>query len=288
VPWKVALRASRNVSIAVAVALFTGCGGDDTDTPTDEVSSTTAARDPLTDGTSVDIGGRSLFARCRGTDGPTIVFEAGLTGDQRTWDRVLAAMPSDARVCVYDRTNTGRSETAPKPRTAQDVVDDLDALTTAIGEKPPFVLVGFSFGGIFAQLYAAQHPDDIAGLVLVESNHPDEATQIEAHLTPEQIAIDRAEAESNPEGIDIYASFDEVGAAAPLPSVPLVVVTATGPIDWPPGWDREIFDRLRAEQQADLAARIPGGQHVFADNSGHDVPREQPDVIVDAISRVRN
>ncbi len=132
-------------------------------------------------------------------------------------------------------------------------VDDLEALLGVIEAEPPYVLVGFSMGGIFTQVYAATHPDDVAGLVLVESNHPDEAHQFEAHLTAEQIEADRAAAAANPEGIDILASFDE--AAAPLPDVPLVVVTATeGGADWPPGWDPAVFDRLRAEQQADLAS----------------------------------
>jgi len=106
----------------------------------------------LADGAAVDIGGRTLFARCRGTEGPTILLEAGLNGDQRTWDGVLAAMSPELRVCAYDRANTGRSEGAPKPRTAQDVVDDLDALIEAIGDDPPFILVGFSVGGIFGDV----------------------------------------------------------------------------------------------------------------------------------------
>jgi hypothetical protein len=65
-----------------------------------------------------------------------------------------------------------------------------------------------------------------------------------------------------------------------------VVVTATRGEGWPPGWDPEVFDRLRAEQQADLAGLLPGSIQVFAEGSGHHVPSERPDVVVDAIALV--
>jgi hypothetical protein len=68
--------------------------------------------------------------------------------------------------------------------------------------------------------------------------------------------------------------------------VPLVVITATSSDGWPPGWDPQLFDQLRAEQQADLATRVPGGQQVSANGSGHDVPHDRPDVVVDAINHV--
>jgi pimeloyl-ACP methyl ester carboxylesterase len=234
----------------------------------------------------VDIGGRSLFLDCRGSGQPTVVLEAGLTGDHRTWEQVVPKIRSQARVCTYDRANIGSSQPAPTPRTAADMVDDLNDLLHASGEPPPYLLVGFSFGGLATQLYARSHPDQVAGLVLVESNHPREAEQFEAHLTRAQIAADHAETNSNPEGIDVYTSFEQVRATGRLPHVPLVVVTAGRSDGWPPGWDAALFDRLRAEQQADLAHMVPGGKQVVASNSGHDVPDQQPEVVVDAIRTV--
>jgi pimeloyl-ACP methyl ester carboxylesterase len=271
------------VSFGFAAA---ACGGGAQRAPEGEPSPTASASTaPVAE--PVDIGGRSLFLECQGAGGPTVVLEAGLTGDQRTWDLVIEDLPPDVRACSYDRANIGESDPAPTPRSAQDVVDDLSTLLEAAGEEPPYVLVGFSFGGIFVQLYAADHPEEVTGIVLVESNHPDEARQFERHLTDEQIAEDRAIAQDNPEGIDIYASYDELREAGPLPDVPLIVITASeADAEWPPGWDPELFDRLRAQQQADLASLVPGGRQIIAEDSAHEVPAHRPEVVVDAILEV--
>lgn len=275
----------RRISVALAALLvLAGCGGSDDEAepegPAPETSST------ATTGDLVDVGGRSLYLHCQGSGSPVVVLEAGLAGDSRTWGQVAPEIAADTTVCAYDRANLGQSEPAETPRTAQDMVGDLEALLQAAGQEPPLVLVGFSFGGVVAQMYASTHASDVAGIVLVESNHPDEVKEFEAHLTPAQVREDRAVVQDNAEGVDIYTSFDQARSVVDLPQVPLVVVTAGLPVDWPPGWDQKTFERLRAQEQKDLAAMVPGGRQVVAEASGHDVPNEQPDVVIDAIRDV--
>jgi pimeloyl-ACP methyl ester carboxylesterase len=166
------------------------------------------------------------------------------------------------------------------------MVADLHTLLGKAHEDGPYVLVGFSFGGLISQLYASTYPDDTAGLVLVESNHPDEEDQFEAELTPAQIKRDRQEVNANPEGVDLYASFKQVQTAPDPPDRPLVVITAGKPEDWPPGWDAEVFNRLRAAQQKDLVGLTSDGTQLIAEKSGHDVPLSEPDVIVKGIEMV--
>ena len=273
---------SRRTYVAVAMAcavLLAGCSGDDGEAskkPTPQ-----ASKDRM-----VDVGGRSLHLTCVGSGAPTVVLENGLDGEESTWTDVVRAVKADSRVCTYSRANIPPSDPREGKHTASDSVADLHAALEAAGEKDPYVLVGFSFGGLISQIYAAEHPDEIAGLVLVESNHPDEEDEFEKHLTPEQISEDRTAANANSEGIDVFASFREAQRAGALPHVPLVVVTATAAIDWPPGWDPKVFDRLRAQQQHDLATSVPGGTQVMADQSGHDVPHDQPEIVVSAISTV--
>ena len=269
VPW---------LCLASVAVVLAACGGSST--PRSADSSPARLRG------MVDIGDRSLLLRCRGSGGPTVVLEAGLADDLSTWDTVQESVSARTRVCAYNRANIGVSDAAPKPRTTADMVDDLEHLLAAADEPPPYVLAGFSFGGLVAQQFAATHPDDVAGMVLIESNHPDEQRQFEAHLTRKQIREDRAEVAANPEGADVFSSFDEVRAAGPLPTVPLVVVTAGVPEEWPPGWNPKVFNRLRSKQQADLATLVPGGRQMFARQSGHRVPDEQPEAVVRALNDV--
>jgi len=288
----------RTTLVAVLVGTLVGCGTQPDPTETlaaasaltfasaspSEVPTPTATLAPT--GASVDIGGRSLWMECQGSGSPAVILESGMAGDHRTWERIQPALAETTRVCTYDRAGIALSDPAPTPRTAQDAVDDLHSLLAAGAIEPPYVLVGFSWGGLLTQLYASTYADEIAGLVLVESNHPLEADQFEAQLTPDQIAADRAELLANPEGFDPYASFEEVQAAGDLPRVPLVVVTAGISEGWPSDWDAELFDALRAEQQADLATLVPGGRQVTAENSAHHVPGQAPGVIIEAIESV--
>jgi alpha/beta hydrolase fold len=279
----------RFLVMLVCLVVLAGCAGNDhsgnpTTTPTPAKDTITHAAEPFSG--SVDVGGRSLYLECDGSGSPTVILEAGLTGDHQTWEEVFPGISSSTRVCAYDRANIAPSESAKTPRTTQDMVTDLHALLRAAGEPSPYLLVGFSFGGLVSQLYASEYPDEVAGMVLVESNHPDEVKQFEAHLTPAQIAKDHQFADSNEEGVDVYASFKEVQKAEPLPDIPLVVVTAGRSEGWPPGWDPDVFDRLRAEQQADLANMVPNGQQVIARHSTHEVPLQQPLVVVKAIQTV--
>ena len=287
------------VTSAMLALVLTACAGPagrpgpSTDAPTTPATSVAPSISPssppsvaATDPNSVAIGDRSLWLECTGEGSPTIVLESGLGGDHRTWDRVAPELSATARVCVYDRAGIADSDPAPGTRTAADAVDDLRALLDAAGIAPPYVLVGFSYGGIVTQLHASMYPDDVAGIVLIESNHPLEAAQFAEHLTPEQVELDREMALGNPEGLDVFAGMDEAAAAGPLPDVPLVVVTAGISEGWPPGWDAEALDALRAAQQADLATFTSQGTQVIAESSRHHVPSEEPATIVRAIEQV--
>ena len=273
---------SRQMYAAVAMTcavLMAGCSGDDGDSSREPAHQASKER-------MVDVGGRSLHLTCVGSGAPTIILENGLDGEESTWNDVVPPLRKRSRVCTYSRANIPPSDPRPGTHTAADSAADLDAMLRAAGEKGPYVIVGFSFGGLITQVYAAQHPDQVAGLVLVESNHPDEADQFNRHLTPDQIEEDQTEVNANTERLDVFASFKEAQKSGDLPQVPLVVVTGTKSAGWPPGWDPKVFDRLRAMQQKDLAASVPGGKQVIAEESGHVVPHDRPEIVVSAISTV--
>ena len=90
----------------------------------------------------------------------------------------------------------------------------------------------------------------------------------------------------NSEELDPYASFEEAQAAGDLPDVPMIVITAGRSEGWPPDWDPETFDALRAAQQADLVTCVTNGCQLTAEDSAHQVPSQQPEIIVTAVESV--
>jgi pimeloyl-ACP methyl ester carboxylesterase len=117
----------------------------------------------------VDVGGgRRLNLYCEGTGEPTVVFDAGGFDAAFTWALVQPAVATRTRACSYDRAGLGYSDPSPRPPTPANVIDDLHALLGHAGIEGPLVLVGHSLGGFNMKLYAATHPDDVAGLVLVD------------------------------------------------------------------------------------------------------------------------
>ncbi len=122
-------------------------------------------------GQLVDVGGWRLHFYCTGESNPlrpTVVLEAG-TGDFSVeWSLVQPKLAAFVRVCSYDRAGTGWSELGPHPRTMHQIVYELHMILGKAGARPPYVLVGHSYGGWLVRLYASQYRSDVAGMVLVE------------------------------------------------------------------------------------------------------------------------
>jgi pimeloyl-ACP methyl ester carboxylesterase len=129
--------------------------------------------------TLVDVGnGRKMNLFCRGNGSPTVVFDSGTGFAGWDWLRVQPVIASKTRACVYDRAGLGFSDASTRPGTSANAMDDLHRLLSTAGVKPPYVLVGHSYGGMTMQLYAYTYPKEVAGLVLVDASHEDETTRL--------------------------------------------------------------------------------------------------------------
>jgi pimeloyl-ACP methyl ester carboxylesterase len=139
-------------------------------------------------GRSVDIGGRTLNIFCSGTGGPAVVFESGGDGPGLEWEPVQTQVAKFTQACWYDRAGIGWSDPGPYPRTSAAIARDLHALLQHAGVPAPYVLVGASFGGVNCRVYAKHFPDEVAGMVLVDSAHEDESQRAPkfylAHTAP--------------------------------------------------------------------------------------------------------
>lgn len=268
----------------------------------------------------IDVGGgRKMYLECRGAGSPTVVLVAGLKAFAGDWNSasgtaptVFSGVANVTRVCAYDRPGTpvgelpSRSDPVRQPTTAADAVADLHALLGAAREPAPYVLVGHSYGGLIATLYARTYPRDAGGLVLVDAL----AEGLQEAETPEQWATQRVLMEGDIreslalypalERIDPDRSFDQVRAAPPLSPLPLIVLSAdrpwgpqipaliadgTLPADVPADFGY-ITDAAQKKAQDRLAALVPGARHITNTNSGHEVHKEQPRLVTDAIIEV--
>jgi pimeloyl-ACP methyl ester carboxylesterase len=127
-------------------------------------------------GRLIDIGGWRLHLNCAGMPSPgqpTVILEAGAGDFSAEWSLVQPGVAKFARVCSYDRANSGWSDWGPHPRTMHQMVYELHALLEKAAVAPPVLLVGHSYGGWLVRLYRLQFPADVAGMVLVESGADD-------------------------------------------------------------------------------------------------------------------
>lgn len=120
-----------------------------------------------------DVGGHRLHLHSQGSGSPTVVIDAGLSGASYDWETVARGISAFSQVCTYDRGGYGWSDPGPRPRTSQQVVAELRALLRQAKIEPPFIVVGHSWGGLNARLFASQHPEEVAGLVLVDAMNTD-------------------------------------------------------------------------------------------------------------------
>ena len=217
------------------------------------------------------------------------MFEAGAGGDADRWGAVFPETATFTRACVYNRAGLHRSDPPPTvDRTAADVADDLATLLTVAGERPPYVLVAHSLGGVYARIFAARAGGDVVGIVFDDAFHPD--------LFDAQVAAAPAEVRDDwLAGMD--AAFDQIESIEGIDWEPTAVQLAGSSVD---GIPVEIivasraYPGLDAEQTAAVdAARLTSfttlssqSRVTVADGAGHFVHLTRPNLVLDAIRRL--
>ena len=242
-----------------------------------------------------DVNGRQLFLSCVGHGEPTVILVGGLSSD---WTEVQQPVSATTRVCSYDKPNVlgSRSEHAPTPRDAAGMADELATLLETAAVPDPYLIVGHSNGGMVAQLFAATHRDQIAGIVLVDSAHEDQDRRA-ADLARSQLAPEEADALIagmtatlprlvDPEQFDHTVSRDQLRASrttSPLPSVPMAVLVHGLPLEDIPPELAELYEPIWQQMQRDVAALVPGATYHIVANTTHDIHGDRPDVVANTI-----
>jgi pimeloyl-ACP methyl ester carboxylesterase len=279
-------------------------------------------------GEMFSVSGHDMHIYCTGKSrgAPTVVMDSGLGGGLLDWQTVQPKVAEFARVCSYDRSGLGWSESGQKPRTSQQIVKELHALLENAGVGGPYVLVGHSFGGANVQLYASEYPEEVAGMVLVDSALDvrvldEDLRDATANATPSPLTVKvlaplgilrliASEVDSLPRQLaqersaiytgtrHLYAFSDEsatinesiataTDAAPSLGDKPLIVLIA-GARQYP-GFTKEQAKRADKQINEFEASRQDLSENsklVVAKNSAHYIQWDRPRLVVDAIRQV--
>jgi pimeloyl-ACP methyl ester carboxylesterase len=218
-------------------------------------------------------------------EGPrTIVLESGFGDTLDSWQTIQSRVAANcARTFSYNRAGYLDSDPAVAARDAATIVGELRDELQRRNLHPPYVLVGHSLGGLYMQYFARNFPDDVAGLVLIDSTHWQQGLKVDATAnTPYQartavtlympLVMRRELSDSAAAGLEVNGS---PSAAA----IPTIVLSSTRV-----GAHETLDQRATAVAlQNNIAADFPGARHRFVEDSGHYIQRDQPAVVIDAI-----
>lgn len=222
----------------------------------------------------------------------TIVLLSGAGMTLSAWQPLYPQIERLGRVFAWNRLGVQGSDDPPPVQRGAAVVASLRELLSRAGVPPPYVLVGHSLGGLYANLFARLHPREVAAVLFVEAAHPrDEGTlpTDEAQLTRGLAKVQgeppsQFEANLHSELLAASESAHEVETAGPFPPVPVAVIT--GGVDPPESLlPREAAQARRVHQLA-LARLSPDTEHVIAEGSGHFPQRSEPQLVLDVLERL--
>lgn len=218
-------------------------------------------------------------------NGPQVViFENGLGAKLGSWDKVFPEISKNTTAFAYNRPGYGASDPAATPRDGEHIVEELRTLLKSKGLQPPYVLVGHSAGGLYMQWFARRHPEEVSGLVLVDSTHPQ---HLQGKGSPEhwpgwvRAGFGILTTASAQEELKLLNATGESVLALPtFTGKPVMVLSALKPM----AERSETADYIN-EKRRDVVNLYPGAKQLWI-NSGHNIQRERPEAVIEAIRGV--
>lgn len=242
----------------------------------------------------IDVAGHQVNMVRMGAGPYTVIFESGFASDLTVWRNVAPAVAKSAQVIAYSRAGHGKSQPRPGARTVTASTSDLENMIAAAQLRPPFILVGHSYGGFLIRDFAARNPAHVAGMVFVDAS--DERIEVELRkIDPAKTAQDIKMSESytppkfKAELKHVQAIFDsgKLPAAGALPDVPVAVLTSTMKHDKPEFFlhTAEGMKTWRSLHES-FFRQFSTGIHTVTASAGHNIHLEQPQLVIAAIEQV--
>ena len=224
----------------------------------------------------------------------TVIFESGFGTDLTAWRNVAPAVAKSAQVVGYSRAGLGKSQPRPGERTIRANTSDLEQMIAAAQLRPPFILVGHSYGGFLIRDFAARNPAQVAGMVFVDAS--DERIETELRkIDPVRTAQDAKLSEGytppkyKAELKYVQAILDsgKLPGAGPLPDVPVAVLTSSKKHEAPEFFlhSPEGMKTWRSLHES-FFRQFSTGIHTVTANAGHNIHMEQPQLVIAAIEQV--
>jgi pimeloyl-ACP methyl ester carboxylesterase len=231
----------------------------------------------------VQISDCKLFAKLVGENNgkPTIVMDAGYGDFSKAWDSIINEVSKMSDVLVYDRAGLGMSESSSRPRTSREMVKELHELLNEAKIKPPYILVGHSFGGVNLRLFATEYPNEVCGLILVDSTPEDYRERVLPTMSQD------FQQEYNKQFIyegnydEFMESLNQVKESRRKLNVPLIVLSAGKKAHY-----SAESQSLWHEMQKEILEISTNGELVIAENSAHYIQNDEPKVVVNAVKRL--
>lgn len=235
----------------------------------------------------VDVGGHSLSLLIGGQGSPAVIFEGGFGTGIVSWSTVQKEVSAFARTVSYDRAGIGQSQLGPKPRSAKQIATELHVALEKAGVKPPYVLVGHSFGGIYVRVFADMYPKEVVGLVLIDPSQESFNDWLKKNQSA-RLKDNEAQIAKAPEGVRAEAamtesSYAEARGTKVPPGIPVTVLTATED-ETMPADGRALW----IEKHKEWIATVQGGRHVVVEKTGHFIQLQQPKLVIDTIRETVN
>ena len=220
----------------------------------------------------------------------TVVLAAGAGQTSRTWNSLRSRLAASARVVTFDRPGLGESPPSPSSRTPTRIAQELHDVLAALDASGPLVLVGHSMGGVHVLRYAALFPDEVAGVVILDTPPPGfeqrRLTLLSAEERAERQRILREGAANAPEVVRREREGAQAASEwdfSDLPEgLPLMVVVADsqnfGELGSPAAHRRLWTEGSREWLELSSRARL-----AVAKGSGHMVHHDREELVLEAI-----